>query len=51
MKGNASTDNFYNTLRRFYLVHLTELELYGKVVNINKQIPPNKPRKQNIKNL
>ena len=28
---------------------MAELELYGKVVNINNLFPPNNPHKQNIK--
>ena len=30
---------------------MAELELYGKVVNINNPFPPNNPHKQNIKTL
>ena len=51
IKGNSNTDNCYTTLRSYYLVHLVELGLYGKVVNINNLFPQNDSHKQNINTL
>ena len=46
IKGISNTDNYYNNLKSYELVNLAELELYGKVVNINKIFPPNDPYKK-----
>ena len=51
LKGNYKADICYNNLRSYYLVHLVDFKLYGKVVHINKLFPPNDPHKQNIKTL
>ena len=50
MKDNYNSDNCYNTLRGYYLVHLAELDLYGKLVNINNIFLPNDQHRKNIKN-